>query len=502
MYETNHTIVALSSPPVSPDSSGSREPGVGSEALVRISGPETFSILESIFQGDIGEAGSSEGRGEASLVERKSRIYLGKLRIEEQLEIDAKVYAFAGPNSYNGDDLVELHILTNPSVVEEVIRRVKAAGARGAGPGEFTARAYLNGKMDLTQAEAVAEVVASSNKFQLAAAEKLLGGKLSQTVRQLRAELLEVMSLIEAGLDFAEEDMEFISKAEAARAIDKTRLRLEALLANRIQYEEMVELPPVAIAGATNAGKSRLLNALLGGERSIVSASRDTTRDILTGVLKLEKYDCLLFDCAGLKRNSNNILDELAQAAAMEAIRTACLVVLCIDVAKKNYNKPSPSDELGEDEEIIEMIRPSLKKLGEQSQVLTVATKCDLLDEAQLEKKMARLEKMVGDKLIKTSAKTGEGIESLRGLIDKALSKLRPGGSESEGQFAVMERHKQVVSEALDSTCQAIEELKLNNEEVAAMLLRAAYQALGPIETERVEEAILEQIFSRFCIGK
>jgi len=472
---------------------------------VRISGPETFGILGSIFRAD--------------LAGRKSRIYSGKLHIEEQLEIDAKVYAFPGPNSYNGDDLAELHILTNPSVVEEVIRRIKAGGARGAGPGEFTARAYLNGKMDLTQAEAVAEVVASSNKIQLAAAEKLLGGKLSQTIRQLRQELLEVMSLIEAGLDFAEEDIEFISEAEAASAIDKTRLKLEALLASRIQYEEMVELPPVAVAGVTNAGKSSLLNTLLGGERSIVSASKDTTRDVLTGVLKLEKFDCLLFDCAGLampardqsatprpggqaagEKSASNILVELAQGAAMEAIRTACLVILCIDVAKEDYS---------EDEEIIELVKEGpfdgstvLTTCFAQGRLLSVATKCDLLSGAQLNQKKAQLEKMVGGKLIETSAKTGEGIELLRDLIDDAVSKLRPVGAESEGQFAVMERHRQVITEALESTRQAIEEIKLNNEEVAAMYLRAAYQALGPIETERVEEAVLEQIFSRFCIGK
>lgn len=456
---------------------------------MRISGPETFSILREIFHGpDYGSA----------LVARKGRIYSGKLRIKEQLVIDAKAYIFPGPNSYNGDDLAELHILTNPSVTEEVIRRVKAAGARGAGPGEFTARAYLNGKMDLTQAEAVAEVVASSNKFQLAAAEKLLGGKLSQTVRQLRAELLEVMSLIEAGLDFAEEDIEFISKAEAAEAIEKTRLKLEGLLANRIQYEEMVELPPVAVVGVTNAGKSSLLNALLGGERSIVSETKDTTRDVLTGVLKLEKFDCLLFDCAGLtwpagdqavtpagEKSASNILVELAQSAAMEAIRTACLVVLCIDVAKEDYS---------EDQGIIELVK--------ESRLLPVATKCDLLSGAQLKKNLARLKTLTGAGLIETSAKTGQGIGTLREAIDKAISKLRPGGSETEGQFAVMQRHRQVVSEALDSTRQAVEQIKLNNEEVAAMYLRAAYQALGPIETERVEEAVLEQIFSRFCIGK
>ena len=153
-------------------------------------------------------------------------------------------------------------------------------------------------------------MVASSNRAQLAAAERLLDGKLSQAVRYIREELLDVLSLVEAGLDFSEqEDMEFISKQDALEAVKKIGRGLKTLLANRIRCEELVELPPVALAGPSNAGKSMLLNALLGGERSIVSQTKNTTRDVLTGVLKLEKFDCLLFDCAGLATLTGNMAD-------------------------------------------------------------------------------------------------------------------------------------------------------------------------------------------------
>jgi len=384
-----------------------------------------------------------------------------------------------------------------------------------AGPGEFTARAYLNGKMDLTQAEAVNEVVVSSNTFQLAASEKLLAGRLGQTTSKIRSELMDCLSLIEVGLDFSGEDIEFITRLEATERLTQIKNELERLLSGSVSYEEVVDLPAVGIAGAPNAGKSSLLNKLLGKERSIVSELRKTTRDVLTGVLTLAHYRCVLFDCAGLTRYSTpdarfSILDELAQQAAIEALRNSSVVVFCVDVAKADWY---------EDVSIRTLVEPRL--------LIPVATKSDLLSEEALTKRLGELNKMFApletqreksltgfaSEFLPTSAETGGGIELLRETIDRKIVELTVGaggGGQVPKQIssvALTTRHKQVVTEAIENVIEATNELKGGNDEVAAMMLRAAYQAIHDIESptggpDRGDEEILERIFSRFCIGK
>ena len=222
------------------------------------------------------------------------------MRINDTLAVDAHLYLFFAPHSYTGEDLAEIHVYASACLVEALVQDLLARGLRPAGPGEFTARAYLNGKLDLAQAEAVNEVISSSNRLQLEAAEKLLGGRLTKAADEIRSALLDVLSLIEAGLDFSGEDIEFIGAQEAAGGWPRFSKSLEELLAGSIRYETLMDLPAVGIAGAPNAGKSSLLNALLGWERSIVSPQPKTTRDVLSGVLTTDRFQCVLFDCAGL----------------------------------------------------------------------------------------------------------------------------------------------------------------------------------------------------------
>jgi tRNA modification GTPase len=427
---------------------------------------------------------------------RRTRLITGSVTIDKELKVDAQLYLFLAPHSYTGDDVAEIHIHTSPAVTEALMDNLLCRGLRMAEPGEFTARAYLNGKIDLTRAEAVNEIVVSSNKYQLAAAEKLLAGRLAETTAKVRASLIECLSLIEAGLDFSSEDIEFITRPEAVEKLIKIKDQLEQLLSGSIMYESVIDLPAVGIAGAPNAGKSSLLNTLLGKERSIVSEVHKTTRDVLTGVLTLAHCRCVLFDCAGLISETNNILDKLAQQAAIEALRNSSLVIFCVDIAKASWTKDT-----------------SVRKLIESQILIPVATKSDLLSEGELAKNLQQLNGLFGAEFLPISTETGAGVESLRETIDSKIVELtvgRGGRSQVTEQIstvALTSRHKQGVTEAIGNVIEAVNELKGGNDEVASMMLRAAYQALGDIESAvgqagQADEQILEKIFSRFCIGK
>ncbi|UCF17481.1 MAG: 50S ribosome-binding GTPase, partial [Phycisphaerales bacterium] len=355
MYDLNDTIVAVSSP-----TSDKR-------AIVRITGPNAFDICSAGFSPPL-----PNGSGPT--------LHCGSLNLDNELELDAKLYLFRAPNSYTGDDVVEIHIYTNRAVTEALVgNMLRHSQVRSAGPGEFTARAYLNGKIDLAQAEAVNEIIVSSNEYQLAAAERLLEGRLGQTAANLRDELMNCLSLIEAGLDFSDEKIEFISGPEAIRTLAGIRDRLQQLLASSISCESLVDLPSVGIAGAPNAGKSSLLNTLLGTERSIVSPQHKTTRDVLTGLWTLPHCECVLFDCAGLLTGTDNILDELAQEAAVEALRNSDVVIFCVDLAKTDW-----------DEDL------AIRKLIESEVLMPVATKYDLVDEASRTECLATLNEFCG----------------------------------------------------------------------------------------------------------
>ncbi|MHC4720387.1 MAG: tRNA modification GTPase, partial [Planctomycetota bacterium] len=343
-YDLNDTITAVSSP-----TSDKR-------VIVRITGPETIDKLSSIFSPRPAD---------------RPGLLSGSLTIGNQLKVDANLYLFLVPHSYTGENLAEIHIHTNPAVTEALIEKLLDEGLRLAGPGEFTARAYLNGKIDLSQAEAVNEIVTGSNKFQLAAAEKLLAGRLGKTTANIQDQIMDCLSLIEAGLDFSTEDIEFITRDQAVQRLRQIKQQLQKLLSGSISYESVIDSPAVGIAGAPNAGKSSLLNKVLGKPRSIVAPSPKTTRDVLTGPLALAHSACVLFDCAGLIQKPSNILEQLAQTAAIEGLKNASAVVFCVDLSK---------DDFAED--------TAVRRLVEPKALIPVATKCDLLSENVLPERL------------------------------------------------------------------------------------------------------------------
>ncbi|MBN2592258.1 MAG: tRNA uridine-5-carboxymethylaminomethyl(34) synthesis GTPase MnmE [Sedimentisphaerales bacterium] len=459
MYELHDTIVAVSSP-----TSDQR-------VIVRITGPDTLDICRQMF--------SLQAKASSTLLS-------GYLIIDDELKINAQLYLFIAPHSYTGEDVAEIHIYTNSAVTETLLSNLFEKGLRMAEPGEFTARAYLNGKLDLAQAEAVNEIIVSSNKYQLAAAEKLLDGRLGEMTSKLRADLMDLLSLIEAGLDFSGDDIEFIARDEAVKRLIVIKEQLDHLLSGSIRYESVIDLPAVGIAGAPNAGKSSLLNKLLGKERSIVSNQHKTTRDVLTGVCTLPHYRCVLFDCAGLLTEAEDILDELAQQAAIEALKNSNVVIFCADISKNDWN---------EDIAIRKLIEPKI--------LVPIATKCDLISNESLPERLSALNESFSTDFLLTSTKTGDGMELLRQTIDGKLTE-KLGVPQTSG-VVLTARHRKAVTEAIEQINESIIELHADNDEVVVMMLRAAYQAVSDIEqhgTAHIDEQILGQIFSRFCIGK
>ncbi len=461
------TIIAVSS--------ASAEPGQAVRSIVRLSGRGAWQTLEAVVSiGERPAAGS---------------ILPCRVRVCEGLDVEAMLYRFAAPHSYTGEDMAELHLWATGEVVQHLLNtltQTEPLAVRLAKPGEFTQRAYLNGKMDLTQAEAVAQIVSSANTLQLAAAEKLLHGRFSKTISAVGAEILELLGLLEAGLDFTEEDITFIAVEQATMRIAAQRDRLQNLLDSSIQQERMIDLDAVGLAGMPNAGKSSLLNALLGSLRSIVSSEEATTRDVLTGVLDLNNTSCVLFDCAGLwvDVGRRDAVDRQAHDAAMDALQRAAAVVFCIDAAKTDLSAE----------------RHILARMQAQ-RLIPVATKADTVAPQALARFLAQAQPLFDMPVLTTSACTGQGLAELKGAIEAALLAGRAGDAYAD-RLTLNQRHRQRLQDAVAALSSAADEIHGGQDEVAAMLLRQAYQTLGGLEHENVSEKILDGIFSRFCIGK
>ncbi|MDI9431640.1 MAG: 50S ribosome-binding GTPase [Planctomycetota bacterium] len=486
--EFSDTIVAVSS------AAG------GPRSIVRITGPDTLPACERVFTEPIAL--------------RTNGVLSGHIAIAPSVTVDGRLYLFFAPHSYTGETLAELHVYASPVLVATLVQKLLAGGLRAAGPGEFTARAYVNGKLDLAQAEAVNEIVAGSNRFQLDAAERLLRGRLTQTTKAAHSALVDCLSLIEAGLDFTDENIAFIGPGEAVERLARIRGELEGLLTGSIRYESLIDLPAVGIAGAPNAGKSSLLNALLGHERSLVSDRRKTTRDVLSGILTVvpagpdsvasgkcqvsscpashfklhtsNSVQCVLFDCAGLLTAAEDILDRLAQQAAIEALRRCQVVVFCVDAAKRDI-----SEDL------------AIRALVQARTVLYVATKADLLDPAAHDRAVTRLAEAFAAPFLSTSVRTMQGLRELQDLVGRRLCAAE-GPSVADGHAAtvVTARHKQAVGEAVAGLDEAIVQIGQGADEIAAGMIRAACQALSDIEQQPIDEQVLDRIFSRFCVGK
>ncbi len=464
MLSMDDTIAAVSS--------ASLPAGTAGRIIIRISGPQTWPIVEQILTPD--------------KPFQKNRIADCRVHIGEGLDIRGLLYAFFQPHSYTGQDLAELHLDVCSAAADAILKKIYCS-ARPAMPGEFTQRAYLNGRLDLTQAEAVAEIVAAANTAQLEAAERLLSGRFSETLSDLRNEMLELLGLLEAELDFAEEEIEFISKDRACEQISRFQQRISNLLEGSIRCERIIDMDAVGLAGLPNAGKSRLLNALLETERSIVSDAAATTRDVLTGILRLDGLDCILFDCAGLMPISEQtaLVDRMAHQASLTALNKAALVLFCVDGSKEDIETDV-----------------QMRKQIQMPAVIYVMTKSDILRPQDAAQRCKQLQQVFGGEFLPTSAAAESGLDALKQRIRMELLRLRAGDREHQDRLTINQRHEQKLQETLKLLAAADDEIRRDSIETGSMLLRQSCQLLSGLEHEDISEQILDRIFSRFCIGK
>ncbi|MGB4257335.1 MAG: GTPase, partial [Phycisphaerae bacterium] len=322
------TIVAISSPP-----------GISARGIVRLSGPEAVSLAAQVFE---------HATGPGLHATPGHRRLMGRARIDADASVPAEAYVFRAPASYTRQDIVELHLPGSPPVLAMVFEELTAAGARPAEPGEFTARAYFAGALDLTEVEGVAALIHARNDSQLRASEALLHGRLSQRSSALREELTDLLALLEAEIDFVEESIEFTTSGHAIAILDKVAGELDALLRDAPAIERLEVLPRILLVGRPNAGKSTLFNRLSGLDRAIASATAGTTRDVLTAPMKVPGGEVMLLDSAGVEcgpQTASQPSDPtpgeaagsaepaaLAAAATRRSVGIADLVLMVVDV--------------------------------------------------------------------------------------------------------------------------------------------------------------------------
>jgi len=387
---------------------------------------------------------------------------------------EAVVTFFARPHSYTADDVVEISAHGSPVVLRHIVELATRGGARLAEPGEFTMRAFLNGRIDLTQAEAVRDLIESQTLYQARVAAQQLEGAISRRLQPVKKKLVELVATMEAGIDFAEDDVAVLPAAEIVARITEVRTPLEQLRASFAYGKIVHEGLTLAIVGRPNVGKSSLFNRLVERERAIVTATPGTTRDLVTETVALGGIPLKLVDTAGI-RHATDEAESIGIRKSYEALSEADLVLLVLD-----STQPVSS----EDEELM------------RASALVAANKSDLAPDA-----FPALERD-GRRLFPTSAVTGAGIDELRSAILAQISG-QAAGAEQETGFLTNVRHQRLVEESLNGLEAAVHAVERNIPHEMIMLdLYSALRPLDAITGETTTDDILNLIFSSFCIGK
>lgn len=424
----------------------------GAIAIIRISGPQARFALESVFRGKIQHRYISHGA-----------IVDGDVPVDDGMAV-----YFAAPNSYTGEDMAELFIHGGYGVSKKVLEAISKTGLRPAAPGEFTQRAFLNGKMDLTRAEAVMDLVSASSSRGSASALEQLNGSLFEIISRIQQQVTDLLSGVDAAIDYPEELEEDVF-SPLPEQISALKQQLDHLIENGLSCRMVREGVKIAILGRPNAGKSTLFNAILGEERAIVTPEAGTTRDIIEGTLIINGITARLFDTAGL-RDSENQAESIGIMRARETVNSADLLLIAID-----------GGEVMTDEEIRLLSHPG-KRLG-------VICKSDI---SQGSGAAAEFEKF-GVEYVTVSAVTGEGISA---LIDKIGEMTAP---ETESALVTNIRHIDSLKEASASLSSA---LLTDEADCIATDLRSCLLSLCQITGAQADDEVIERIFSNFCVGK
>jgi tRNA modification GTPase len=467
MYSINETIVALATPP-----------GEGAIGVIRLSGKDAIEITDRIFKGKNLSKQASHTVHFGRIVESGSAEKdAGGAKVVDEVVVSL----YKGPKSYTGEDVVEISCHGSNYVLQQVIGLCTLNGAVVAKAGEFTQRAFLNGKLDLTQAEAVADLISSQSGASHNAAMHNLRGGFRDELKEMRDQLIQFSALIELELDFSQEDVEFADRTRLYQLVGELKGRTEQLV-NSFRLGNVIRNGvSVAIIGKPNAGKSTLLNALLNEERAIVSEIAGTTRDTIEEALNINGVLFRLIDTAGIREHSLDVIENIGMERSKKAMAEADVVVYLFDV-NSGY------------EDVVSEIE-AIKREGTKS--IFVGNK---VDEQGPNVAREKFYSLLDEKIIFISAKEKDNIQELREML---YNQVVEGDIKQEGTIVTNARHHTALQEVLKS----LEDIKSGMDnglpgDLLALDIRRALYYLGEITGEITNEDKLDYIFSKFCIGK
>lgn len=460
---SDDTIIALATPS-----------GAGAIAVIRISGKESIALSAKHFRSVSGK----------NLAKQKSHtIHLGHIVDGKRVLDEVLVSLFKGPHSYTGEDVIEISCHGSPYIQQEIIQLFIRKGFRMAQAGEFTLRAFLNGKMDLSQAEAVADLISSENEASHQVAIQQMRGGFSDEIKKLREELLNFASLIELELDFSEEDVEFADRDQFRELLSRIQLVLKRLIDSFAVGNVIKNGIPVAIVGEPNVGKSTLLNALLNEDRALVSEIPGTTRDTVEDEISIGGIGFRFIDTAGI-RQTQDVVEGMGIQRTFEKIDAAQVILYLIESVKFSGQGTSFKSEI-----------EKLKSKYPKTPLVVVANKMDLLDAEGV----SQIKKEIEDALL-LSAKKGTGVEALK---SKLLEFVNTGALRNNDTIVTNSRHYNALLKALEE----VEKVQWGMEngisgDLLAIDIRQALYHFGEITGEISSDDLLGNIFANFCIGK
>lgn len=460
----NDTIAALATPH-----------GSGAIAVIRLSGNKAFSISETVFK-------SKQLKPKLLQLKNSHTAHFGVIVNQNNQIIDeVLITIFKAPNTYTGEDVIEISCHGSTYIQQQILQLLYAQGARPAQAGEFTLRAFLNGKFDLSQAEAVADLIASHSASSHQVAMQQMRGGFSHQIVLLRENLLNFASLIELELDFSEEDVEFANRKELNQLV-QTILQSIRKLIHSFEIGNVIKNGvPVAIVGKPNAGKSTLLNMLLGDERAIVSEIPGTTRDTIEDQLIINGILFRFIDTAGI-RNTTDVIEQIGVNKAFDVIKKSAIVIYLFDVASIEKN-------------ILQQDILKIKEHLKNAHLLVVGNKIDELSKDELLHKFSGI-----DNIIYISAKQNQHIDTLKNNLTQLFNTSTIQATET---VVTNSRHVDSLLKAQQSLEKVIEGLKQNiQSDFLALDIRYALEALSEITGNVSSEDLLGNIFGKFCIGK